>query len=323
MKNIRNFCIIAHIDHGKSTLADRLLQYTKTINEKDLTNQVLDDMDLERERGITIKSHAIQMHHRYNGEDYVLNLIDTPGHVDFSYEVSRSIAACEGALLVIDATQGIQAQTISNVYMAIENNLEIIPVLNKMDMPAAKPEDVKDQIIELIGGKREDIIEASGKTGLGVERILDTIIEKVPAPEGDPEAPLQALIFDSAFNPFRGIIAYFRVYNGTLKTSDRVKFVNTKKEYNADEVGVLEMDLKPQKEISAGNVGYIISGIKQATEVKVGDTITHVETPCDKAIEGFAEVKPMVYAGVYPIETDEYEELRTSLEKLQLNDASL
>ena len=323
MKNIRNFCIIAHIDHGKSTLADRLLQYTKTINEKDLTNQVLDDMDLERERGITIKSHAIQMRHKYNGEDYVLNLIDTPGHVDFSYEVSRSIAACEGALLVIDATQGIQAQTISNVYMAIENNLEIIPVLNKMDMPAAKPEEVKDQIIELIGGKREDIIEASGKTGLGVERILDTIIEKVPAPEGDPEAPLQALIFDSVFNPFRGIIAYFRIYNGTLKTNDRVKFVNTKKEYNADEVGILEMDLKPQGEISAGNVGYIISGIKNATEVKVGDTITHVENPCEKAIEGFAEVKPMVYAGVYPIETDEYEELRTSLEKLQLNDASL
>ena len=323
MKNIRNFCIIAHIDHGKSTLADRLLQYTKTINEKDLTNQVLDDMDLERERGITIKSHAIQMRHKYNGEDYVLNLIDTPGHVDFSYEVSRSIAACEGALLVIDATQGIQAQTISNVYMAIENNLEIIPVLNKMDMPAAKPEEVKDQIIELIGGKREDIIEASGKTGLGVERILDTIIEKVPAPEGDPEAPLQALIFDSVFNPFRGIIAYFRIYNGTLKTNDRVKFVNTKKEYNADEVGILEMDLKPQNEISAGNVGYIISGIKNATEVKVGDTITHVENPCEKAIEGFAEVKPMVYAGVYPIETDEYEELRTSLEKLQLNDASL
>ena len=323
MKNIRNFCIIAHIDHGKSTLADRLLQYTKTINEKDLTNQVLDDMDLERERGITIKSHAIQMRHKYNGEDYVLNLIDTPGHVDFSYEVSRSIAACEGALLVIDATQGIQAQTISNVYMAIENNLEIIPVLNKMDMPAAKPEEVKDQIIELIGGKREDIIEASGKTGLGVERILDTIIEKVPAPEGDPEAPLQALIFDSVFNPFRGIIAYFRIYNGTLKTNDRVKFVNTKKEYNADEVGILEMDLKPQGEISAGNVGYIISGIKNATEVKVGDTITHVENPCEKAIEGFAEVKPMVYAGVYPIETDEYEELRKSLEKLQLNDASL
>ncbi len=323
MKNIRNFCIIAHIDHGKSTLADRLLQYTKTINEKDLTNQVLDDMDLERERGITIKSHAIQMRHKYNGEDYVLNLIDTPGHVDFSYEVSRSIAACEGALLVIDATQGIQAQTISNVYMAIENNLEIIPVLNKMDMPAAKPEEVKDQIIELIGGKREDIIEASGKTGLGVERILDTIIEKVPAPEGDPEAPLQALIFDSVFNPFRGIIAYFRIYNGTLNTNDRVKFVNTKKEYNADEVGILEMDLKPQGQISAGNVGYIISGIKNATEVKVGDTITHVENPCEKAIEGFAEVKPMVYAGVYPIETDEYEELRTSLEKLQLNDASL
>ncbi|MCQ2975410.1 MAG: translation elongation factor 4 [Bacteroidales bacterium] len=323
MKNIRNFCIIAHIDHGKSTLADRLLQYTKTINEKELTNQVLDDMDLERERGITIKSHAIQMHHVLNGQDYVLNLIDTPGHVDFSYEVSRSIAACEGALLVIDATQGIQAQTISNVYMAIENNLEIIPVLNKMDMPAAKPEEVKDQIIELIGGKREDIIEASGKTGLGVEEILKAIIEKVPAPEGDANAPLQALIFDSVFNPFRGIIAYYRIYNGSLKTGDKVKFVNTKKEYIAEEVGVLEMDLKPQNEISAGNVGYIISGIKNAIEVKVGDTITHIENPCKKAIEGFAEVKPMVYAGVYPIETDEYEELRTSLEKLQLNDASL
>ncbi|MBQ5402997.1 MAG: translation elongation factor 4 [Bacteroidales bacterium] len=323
MKNIRNFCIIAHIDHGKSTLADRLLQFTKTIDDRDLQDQVLDDMDLERERGITIKSHAIQMKYTFNNQEYILNLIDTPGHVDFSYEVSRSIAACEGALLVIDATQGIQAQTISNVYMAIENDLEIIPVLNKMDMPAAKPEEVKDQIIELIGGKREDIIEASGRTGLGVERILNAIVEKIPAPKGDPNEPLQALIFDSVFNPFRGIIAYYRVYNGKIKTGEQVKFVNTKKQYIADEVGVLEMDLSPKDEISAGNVGYIISGIKNAVEVKVGDTITHVERPCEKAIEGFAEVKPMVYAGVYPIETSMYEELRTSLEKLQLNDASL
>ncbi|MBQ3691205.1 MAG: translation elongation factor 4 [Bacteroidales bacterium] len=323
MKNIRNFCIIAHIDHGKSTLADRLLQFTKTIDDRDLQDQVLDDMDLERERGITIKSHAIQMKYTFNNQEYILNLIDTPGHVDFSYEVSRSIAACEGALLVIDATQGIQAQTISNVYMAIENDLEIIPVLNKMDMPAAKPEEVKDQIIELIGGKREDIIEASGRTGLGVEKILNAIVEKIPAPKGDPNEPLQALIFDSVFNPFRGIIAYYRVYNGKIKTGEQVKFVNTKKQYIADEVGVLEMDLSPKDEISAGNVGYIISGIKNAVEVKVGDTITHVERPCEKAIEGFAEVKPMVYAGVYPIETSMYEELRTSLEKLQLNDASL
>ena len=323
MKNIRNFCIIAHIDHGKSTLADRLLQFTKTIDERDLQDQVLDDMDLERERGITIKSHAIQMKYTFENQEYTLNLIDTPGHVDFSYEVSRSIGACEGALLVIDATQGIQAQTISNVYMAIENDLEIIPVLNKMDMPAAKPEEVKDQIIELIGGNREDIIEASGKTGLGVEEILQAIVKKIPAPKGDPEAPLQALIFDSVFNPFRGIIAYYRVYNGKIRTGEQVKFVNTKKQYVADEVGVLEMDLCPKNEISAGNVGYIISGIKNAVEVKVGDTITHVERPCEKAIEGFAEVKPMVYAGVYPIETSMYEELRTSLEKLQLNDASL
>ena len=323
MKNIRNFCIIAHIDHGKSTLADRLLQYTKTIADKDLKAQVLDDMDLERERGITIKSHAIQMRHTLNGQEYILNLIDTPGHVDFSYEVSRSIAACEGALLVVDATQGIQAQTISNVYMAIENDLEIIPVINKMDMPAANPEETKDQIIELIGGKREDIIEASGKTGLGVDKIIEAIITRVPAPKGNPDAPLQALIFDSVFNPFRGIIAYFRVYNGSIKTSDHVKFVNTKKDYIADEVGVLEMDLKPQPEISAGNVGYIISGIKNAIEVKVGDTITSFDNPCKEAIAGFAEVKPMVYAGVYPIETDNYEELRVSLEKLQLNDASL
>jgi len=323
MKNIRNFCIIAHIDHGKSTLADRLLQFTKTIDDRDLKDQVLDDMDLERERGITIKSHAIQMKYRFENQEYILNLIDTPGHVDFSYEVSRSIAACEGALLVIDATQGIQAQTISNVYMAIENDLEIIPVLNKMDMPAAKPEEVKDQIIELIGGNREDIIEASGKTGLGVEDILNAIVKKVPAPKGDASAPLQALIFDSVFNPFRGIIAYYRVYNGVIKTGEQVKFVNTKKQYTADEVGVLEMDLSPKNEISAGNVGYIISGIKNAVEVKVGDTITHVERPCEKAVEGFAEVKPMVYAGVYPIETSMYEELRSSLEKLQLNDASL
>lgn len=323
MKNIRNFCIIAHIDHGKSTLADRLLQYTKTISEKDLQDQILDNMDLERERGITIKSHAIQMHQTLDGVDYTLNLIDTPGHVDFSYEVSRSIAACEGALLVVDATQGIQAQTISNVYMAVEHNLEIIPVMNKMDMPAANPDEVRDQIIELIGCKPEDIIEASGKTGLGVETIIETIIKKVPPPQGDPDKPLQALIFDSVFNPFRGIIAYFRVYNGTLKTMEKVKFVSTRKEYEADEIGVLEMDLKPQNEITAGNVGYIISGIKNAVEVKVGDTITHVENPCLNAIEGFAEVKPMVYAGVYPIETDMYEELRTSLEKLQLNDASL
>ena len=323
MKNIRNFCIIAHIDHGKSTLADRLLQFTKTIDDRDLKDQVLDDMDLERERGITIKSHAIQMKYRFENQEYILNLIDTPGHVDFSYEVSRSIAACEGALLVIDATQGIQAQTISNVYMAIENDLEIIPVLNKMDMPAAKPEEVKDQIIELIGGNREDIIEASGKTGLGVEDILNAIVKKVPAPQGDASAPLQALIFDSVFNPFRGIIAYYRVYNGVIKTGEQVKFVNTKKQYTADEVGVLEMDLSPKNEISAGNVGYIISGIKNAVEVKVGDTITHVERPCEKAVEGFAEVKPMVYAGVYPIETSMYEELRSSLEKLQLNDASL
>ena len=323
MKNIRNFCIIAHIDHGKSTLADRLLQFTKTIDDRDLKDQVLDDMDLERERGITIKSHAIQMKYCFENQEYILNLIDTPGHVDFSYEVSRSIAACEGALLVIDATQGIQAQTISNVYMAIENDLEIIPVLNKMDMPAAKPEEVKDQIIELIGGNREDIIEASGKTGLGVEDILNAIVKKVPAPKGDASAPLQALIFDSVFNPFRGIIAYYRVYNGVIKTGEQVKFVNTKKQYTADEVGVLEMDLSPKNEISAGNVGYIISGIKNAVEVKVGDTITHVERPCEKAVEGFAEVKPMVYAGVYPIETSMYEELRSSLEKLQLNDASL
>ena len=323
MKNIRNFCIIAHIDHGKSTLADRLLEYTNTVGGKDLQNQVLDDMDLERERGITIKSHAIQMKYVHNGEDYTLNLIDTPGHVDFSYEVSRSIAACEGALLIVDATQGVQAQTISNLYMAIDNDLEIIPVINKVDLDSAKPEEVEDQIIELLGCKREDILRASGKTGIGVKEVLDAVVERVPAPTGDPDAPLQALIFDSVFNPFRGIIAYFKILNGKIKKNDFVKFVSTEKEYHADEVGVLKLDMVPCNEISAGNVGYIISGIKTSKEVKVGDTITHVDCPCDKAIEGFQEVKPMVFAGVYPIETEDYENLRASLEKLQLNDASL
>ena len=323
MKNIRNFCIIAHIDHGKSTLADRLLEYTNTVGAKDLQNQVLDDMDLERERGITIKSHAIQMNYKHNGEDYILNLIDTPGHVDFSYEVSRSIAACEGALLIVDATQGVQAQTISNLYMAIDNDLEIIPVINKVDLDSAKPEEVEDQIIELLGCKREEILRASGKTGIGVQDVLDAVVERVPAPTGDPDAPLQALIFDSVFNPFRGIIAYFKILNGKIKKNDFVKFVSTEKEYHADEVGVLKLDMMPCNEISAGNVGYIISGIKTSKEVKVGDTITHVNCPCDKAIEGFQEVKPMVFAGVYPIETEDYENLRASLEKLQLNDASL
>ena len=323
MKNIRNFCIIAHIDHGKSTLADRLLEYTNTVGGKDLQNQVLDDMDLERERGITIKSHAIQMKYVHNGEDYTLNLIDTPGHVDFSYEVSRSIAACEGALLIVDATQGVQAQTISNLYMAIDNDLEIIPVINKVDLDSAKPEEVEDQIIELLGCKREEILRASGKTGIGVKEVLDAVVERVPAPIGDPDAPLQALIFDSVFNPFRGIIAYFKILNGKIKKNDFVKFVSTEKEYHADEVGVLKLDMVPCNEISAGNVGYIISGIKTSKEVKVGDTITHVDCPCDKAIEGFQEVKPMVFAGVYPIETEDYENLRASLEKLQLNDASL
>ena len=323
MKNIRNFCIIAHIDHGKSTLADRLLEYTNTVGGKDLQNQVLDDMDLERERGITIKSHAIQMKYAYEGEEYTLNLIDTPGHVDFSYEVSRSIAACEGALLIVDATQGVQAQTISNLYMAIDNDLEIIPVINKVDLDSAKPEEVEDQIIELLGCKREEILRASGKTGIGVKEVLDAVVERVPAPQGDPNAPLQALIFDSVFNPFRGIIAYFKILNGTIKKNDFVKFVSTEKEYHADEVGVLKLDMVPCNEISAGNVGYIISGIKTSKEVKVGDTITHVDNPCDKAIEGFQEVKPMVFAGVYPIETEDYENLRASLEKLQLNDASL
>ena len=323
MKNIRNFCIIAHIDHGKSTLADRLLEYTNTVGGKDLQTQVLDDMDLERERGITIKRHAIQMKYVHKGEDYTLNLIDTPGHVDFSYEVSRSIAACEGALLIVDATQGVQAQTISNLYMAIDNDLEIIPVINKVDLDSAKPEEVEDQIIELLGCKREDILRASGKTGIGVKEVLDAVVERVPAPTGDPDAPLQALIFDSVFNPFRGIIAYFKILNGKIKKNDFVKFVSTEKEYHADEVGVLKLDMVPCNEISAGNVGYIISGIKTSKEVKVGDTITHVDCPCDKAIEGFQEVKPMVFAGVYPIETEDYENLRASLEKLQLNDASL
>ncbi len=322
MKNIRNFCIIAHIDHGKSTLADRLLEYTKTVAGKDLQAQVLDDMDLERERGITIKSHAIQMDYSFEGEHYVLNLIDTPGHVDFSYEVSRSIAACEGALLIVDATQGIQAQTISNLYMAIDSDLEIIPVINKVDLESAKPDEVEDQIVDLLGCKREEIIRASGKTGEGVEEILKAIIERVPAPAGDPEAPLQALIFDSVFNPFRGIIAYFKIVNGTIRKDDFVKFVSTGKEYHADEIGVLKLDLVPRQELSAGNVGYIISGIKTSREVKVGDTITHVGRPAP-AIEGFEEVKPMVFAGVYPIEAEDFENLRSSLEKLQLNDASL
>ena len=323
MKNIRNFCIIAHIDHGKSTLSDRLREFTNTVSSKDMEAQVLDDMELEKERGITIKSHAIQMEYERNGEKYILNLIDTPGHVDFSYEVSRSIAACEGALLIVDGSQGIQAQTISNLYMAIENNLEIIPIVNKCDLDSAKPEEVEDQIVDLLGCDYSDIIRASGKTGMGVEEILSAIIDRVPAPKGDPEAPLQALIFDSVFNPFRGIIAYFKIVNGTIKTDDFVKFVATSKEYHADEIGVLKLDMSPRKELSAGNVGYIISGIKTSKEVKVGDTITHVAKPCDKAIEGFEEVKPMVFAGVYPIETEDYENLRASLEKLQLNDASL
>ena len=323
MKNIRNFCIIAHIDHGKSTLADRLLEYTNTIEAKDMEAQVLDDMDLERERGITIKSHAIQMEHIIDGERYTLNLIDTPGHVDFSYEVSRSIAACEGALLIVDASQGIQAQTISNLYMAIDNDLEIIPVINKCDLDSAKPDEVEDQIIDLIGCKREEILRASGKTGMGIPEILRAIVERIPAPKGDPEAPLQALIFDSVFNPFRGIIAYFKIENGTIRKDDFVKFVATGKEYHADEIGVLKLDMSPRKELSAGNVGYIISGIKTSKEVKVGDTITHVNRPCEHAIDGFEEVKPMVFAGVYPIETEDFENLRASLEKLQLNDASL
>ena len=323
MKNIRNFCIIAHIDHGKSTLADRLLQVTGTVADRDFQDQVLDDMDLERERGITIKSHAIQMNYKHNGENYVLNLIDTPGHVDFSYEVSRAIAACEGALLLVDATQGVQAQTISNLYLAIDNNLEIIPVLNKMDMPSAMPDEVKDQIVDLLGCDESEILEASGKTGYGVEAILEAIVEKIPAPKGDPEAPLQALIFDSIFNSYRGIISYFRIFNGTIHANDFVKFMATEKSYNADEIGVLRMKQEPRQMLSAGDVGYIISGIKTSTEVRVGDTITHVNRPCQEAVAGFEEVKPMLFAGVYPVDTDDYEELRASLEKLQLNDASL
>lgn len=321
MDNIRNFCIIAHIDHGKSTLADRMLEYTKTI--KITENQMLDDMDLERERGITIKSHAIQMEYSLDGKQYLLNLIDTPGHVDFSYEVSRSIAACEGALLVVDATQGVQAQTISNLYMAIDHDLEIIPVINKIDMPNAMPDEVEDEIVDLIGCAPQDIIRASGKTGEGVPEILKAVVERIPAPKGDPKAPLQMLIFDSLFNSFRGIIVLGKVVNGSIKQGDKVKFVQTDMEYTADEVGVLKMDLEPRKQLSTGEVGYIISGIKDATEVKVGDTITHVDNPCDHAIEGFQEVKPMVFAGVYPIDPTEYENLRSSLEKLQLNDASL
>lgn len=321
MKNIRNFCIIAHIDHGKSTLADRLLEYTKTIEVT--AGQMLDDMDLEKERGITIKSHAIQMNYQLDGEEYILNLIDTPGHVDFSYEVSRSIAACEGCLLIVDSTQGVQAQTISNLYMAIEHDLEIIPVLNKCDMVNSMPEEVEDEIIELLGCKREEIIRASGKTGQGVDAILRAVCERIPHPQGNPDGPLQALIFDSVFNPFRGIIAYFKIENGSIKSGDKVLFFNTEKEYTADEIGVLKMDLSPRKELTCGDVGYIVSGIKTATEVKVGDTITHVTNPCEKAIDGFEEVKPMVFAGVYPIETEDFEQLRASLEKLQLNDASL
>ena len=323
MKNIRNFCIIAHIDHGKSTLADRLLQFTNTINDRDFQDQVLDNMDLERERGITIKSHAIRMDYTHNGEKYIFNLIDTPGHVDFSYEVSRSIAACEGALLLIDATQGVQAQTISNLYLAIDHNLDIIPVLNKMDMPAAMPEEVKDQIVDLLGCKREEIIEASGKTGQGVEEIIEAIVHRIPPPKGDPAAPLEALIFDSVFNSYRGIIAYFRIFNGTIRKNDFVKFISTEKEYHADEIGILKLKQEPFEEMSAGMVGYIISGIKTSLEVRVGDTITHVDNPCTTAISGFEEVKPMLFAGIYPTDADDYEELRTSLEKLQLNDASL
>ena len=321
MEKTRNFCIIAHIDHGKSTLADRLLEYTNTI--KVTEGQMLDDMDLEKERGITIKSHAIQMEYSRNGEKYILNLIDTPGHVDFSYEVSRSIAACEGALLIVDATQGVQAQTISNLYMAIDHNLEIIPVINKIDMPSAMPDEVEDEIVDLIGCDPSDIIRASGKTGEGVEEILNAVVDRIPHPQGNNDAPLQALIFDSVFNSFRGIIAYFKIENGTIRQGDKVKFFNTGMEYVADEIGVLKMDMIPRKQLSTGDVGYIISGIKDSKEVKVGDTITHVACPCDKAIEGFQEVKPMVFAGVYPIDPSEYENLRASLEKLRLNDASL
>ena len=323
MEQIRNFCIIAHIDHGKSTLADRLLEYTNTVSKKDLQAQVLDDMDLERERGITIKSHAIQMDYTLDGKKYILNLIDTPGHVDFSYEVSRSIAACEGALLIVDAAQGIQAQTISNLYLALENDLTIIPILNKIDLPSAEPELVKDQIVDLLGCDREEILAASGKTGMGVHDILRAIVERVPAPKGDPKAPLKALIFDSVFNSFRGIIAYFKVLEGEINSGDHVKFVATGSDYHADEIGILRLDKSPREAVKTGDVGYIISGIKDAKEVKVGDTITHVDRPCHEAVAGFEDVKPMVFAGIYPVDTDEYEELRTSIEKLQLNDASL
>ncbi len=323
MKNIRNFCIIAHIDHGKSTLADRLLEYTNTVSKRDMQAQVLDDMDLEKERGITIKSHAIQMDYEHKGEKYILNLIDTPGHVDFSYEVSRSIAACEGALLIVDAAQGIQAQTISNLYLALEHNLKIIPIMNKIDLPSAEPEMVKDQIVDLLGCDRDEIMSASGKTGLGVHEILEEIVNRIPSPSGDPNAPLQALIFDSVFNSFRGIIAYFRIYNGSIKKGERVKFFNTGQEYNADEIGVLRLKPEARDTVKTGDVGYIISGIKEAKEVKVGDTLTSVANPCAESIHGFEEVKPMVFAGIYPVDTEDFEELRYSMEKLQLNDASL
>ena len=323
MKNIRNFCIIAHIDHGKSTLADRLLQTTGTISEREMQNQALDDMDLERERGITIKSHAIQMNYTHKGEEYILNLIDTPGHVDFSYEVSRSIAACEGALLIVDASQGIEAQTISNLYLALEHDLEIIPILNKMDLPGAMPEEVTDQIVDLIGCDPSEVIPASGKTGLGVDEILEAVIHRIPAPKGDEKAPLEAMIFDSVFNSFRGIIAYFRVKNGIIRKGDKVKFFNTGRSYGAEEIGILKMNMVSKNEIRAGDVGYIISGIKKAAEVKVGDTITLENNPCEKAIQGFEDVKPMVFSGIYPVDTEDYEELRYSMEKLQLNDSSL
>lgn len=323
MNQIRNFCIIAHIDHGKSTLADRLLQTTNTISERDMQAQVLDDMDLEREKGITIKSHAIQINYRHDGKEYILNLIDTPGHVDFSYEVSRALAACEGALLLVDATQGIQAQTISNLYLAIENNLEIIPVINKIDMDGAMIPEVKDQIIDLIGCKEEEILLASGKSGIGIEEVLKAIVERIPAPKGDPEAPLQALIFDSVFNSFRGIIVYYRIFSGSLKAGDKVKFFSNEKEYDADEVGILKLSLESRKQVNCGDVGYIITGIKNAKEVKVGDTLTTVSNPCENRIEGFEEVKPMVFAGIFPVDTDKFEELRDCMEKLQLNDASL
>ena len=323
MKNIRNFCIIAHIDHGKSTLADRLLEFTQTVSDRDMKAQLLDNMDLERERGITIKSHAIQMNYKKDGQEYILNLIDTPGHVDFSYEVSRSIAACEGALLIVDSSQGVEAQTISNLYMALGQDLEIIPVLNKIDLPGAQPEEMADQVIELLGCKREDIILASGKEGIGIQDILDAIVERVPAPTGDPEAPLQAMIFDSQFNSYRGVEVIFRVLNGTIRKGDKVKFLATGKEYEADEIGTLKMTQVAKNEIKAGDVGYLISGIKVAKEVKVGDTITHRDRQATKPVKGFEEVKPMVFAGIYPVETTDYEELRYSMEKLQLNDASL